>query len=53
MAMTSEKSLLFRIATQISKGIRYPCYNTKQERVKRNSGVKVSRPGNSRAAMLP
>ena len=53
MAMTSEKSLLFRIAIHISKGIWHPRYNTKQEIVKCNFGVKGSRLGRSGAAMLP
>jgi hypothetical protein len=39
MAMTSKKSLLFRIAIQISKVIWHPQYNTKKETVKRNFTV--------------
>jgi len=39
MAMTSKKSLLFRIAIQISKGIWHPHYNMKQGIVKCNFTV--------------
>ena len=34
MATTSKKSLLFKIAFQISKAMWHPHYNTKHEKVK-------------------